>query len=81
MSGHIDYESLPAPGRWAERAACKGWTESFFTREVTVIARRLCASCPVDVECLRYALDNNVQGTWAGTSWADRQRRRRRRIA
>lgn len=35
-------------------------------------AKRYCAGCPVRTECLSYALANDEQGIWAGTT--ERQR-------
>ncbi len=47
------------------------------------VARRICASCPVQQECLEYALRNRIDhGVWGGCS--ERERRRilkRRRLA
>jgi WhiB family redox-sensing transcriptional regulator len=47
------------------------------------IARRICATCPVQEPCLEYALRNRIDhGVWGGCS--ERERRRilkRRRIA
>jgi WhiB family redox-sensing transcriptional regulator len=47
------------------------------------VARRICASCPVQHECLEYALRNRIDhGVWGGCS--ERERRRilkRRRLA
>lgn len=39
----------------------------------TARAKQLCASCPVQLACLTYALDNNEQwGVWGGMSVKDR---------
>lgn len=38
-------------------------------------AKRICAECPVRMECLEYALENKVNhGIWGGAS--ERQRRK-----
>ena len=39
------------------------------------VAKRICATCPVNEPCLEYALENRIDhGVWGGTS--ERQRRR-----
>lgn len=39
------------------------------------IAKKICATCPVQSQCLEYALDARIDhGVWGGTS--ERQRRR-----
>jgi len=39
------------------------------------LAKRICATCPVNEPCLEYALENRIDhGVWGGTS--ERQRRR-----
>lgn len=47
-----------------------------------LLARSACYSCPIQVECLEYALVSNVpQGIWGGTTPKERvhiQRKRRR---
>lgn len=41
------------------------------------MARQLCSGCPVAVQCLQYALDNDEQhGVWAGTTPRERRRLR-----
>jgi WhiB family transcriptional regulator, redox-sensing transcriptional regulator len=48
------------------------------------VARRICATCPVQQPCLEYALRNHiVHGVWGGASERERRRiaRRRRREA
>jgi WhiB family transcriptional regulator, redox-sensing transcriptional regulator len=47
-------------------------------------AQRVCAQCPVRMECLEYALEHRVDhGVWGGASERERQRilRSRRRLA
>lgn len=41
----------------------------------TVRARRVCEQCPVQAECLEYAIDGRiVDGVWGGTDGAERSR-------
>jgi WhiB family redox-sensing transcriptional regulator len=69
--------------RWSERAACRGTDpESWFADvrpghqdENITRLRRICAECPVRVECLNYALDNNEWGIWGGTTDDERRSR------
>lgn len=35
-------------------------------------AKKFCTNCPVEEECLEFALTNEVKGIWAGTSEKDR---------
>jgi WhiB family redox-sensing transcriptional regulator len=43
-------------------------------------ARGVCRRCPVQPECLEWALDSNQQyGVWGGTTAKQRQRMRRAR--
>lgn len=51
--------------------------EHFFVRGAAQSRRalRICAACPVRDECLRYAVENEVEfGIWGGMT--ERQRRR-----
>ena len=44
------------------------------------IARPICATCPLQVRCLEYALANNIDhGMWGGTTPRERRRIRRNR--
>lgn len=37
-------------------------------------AKRLCRSCPARRECLLYALEHDVEGTWGATTFSERRR-------
>ena len=72
------------PG-WHAKAACRGLgTEGFIfearapTKRLSKLARAMCASCEVQRECLRAALDDpELVGTWGGTSQEERKAMRR----
>jgi WhiB family redox-sensing transcriptional regulator len=56
---------------WRQRAACRDAEEVMFDEGPAASA--LCATCPVAVTCLHYALDTESSwGTWAGTTWEER---------
>lgn len=65
-----------ATDEWRDHAACKGQTELFFgptrerpghTDERVSAARGVCASCPVQMQCLDFALTTRQpHGVWAG---------------
>jgi hypothetical protein len=72
---------------WMSEASCKGKTHVMFPKEhkdITYIvdARALCAECPVQPQCLEYALEfpaADMHGVWAGLTsrqLAAEQRRR-----
>lgn len=71
---------------WPENRHCLGVdTARFFPNDVpgVIQAQEICAECPCQIDCLRYALDHNIEhGIWGGVS--ERQRRlmrRKRRLA
>lgn len=71
---------------WWPRAACLGRRDEidFFPGRghSTYAAKRVCAGCPVRVECLEYALETGIHhGIWGGLSERERRRIRRRRRA
>jgi WhiB family redox-sensing transcriptional regulator len=82
-------------GDWVEQAACAGVDPDLFfpdrgaslagdvDEHVDVAdARRVCAGCPVRVECLEYALEAGEKfGVWGGTSEKERRAMRRQRLA
>jgi len=61
---------------WAERAACRTSDpeDLFVSGAAQHRAKRICASCPVRMECLTEALDNGLEfGVWGGLT--ERERR------
>jgi WhiB family redox-sensing transcriptional regulator len=88
--------SAPPPMRWRDRAAClEEDPELFFpigAKEPAMLqveeAKQVCARCPVDSECLSWALANREEyGVWGGLSEDERRslrpagRRRRSGLA
>ncbi len=67
---------------WREYAQCIG-EECFFPASeydfaAVRAARAICAGCPVQVECLSYAMETNQpDGIWGGMSARERQELRR----
>lgn len=80
------WSELPL-AHWMDRAACKGKDPATFFPPnghnlLTRPAFETCNSCPVQLECLNYALDHNIDhGIWGGTSERERVRIRRGRRA
>ncbi|WP_373298340.1 WhiB family transcriptional regulator [Nakamurella endophytica] len=61
---------------WSVRAVCSGSDPDalFVTGAAQREAAKMCAGCPVKLECLADALDNQVEyGVWGGMT--ERQRR------
>lgn len=73
---------------WFESAACLGIPRAadiFYPVGTTgmaedqiAIAKSICAGCPVQLDCLEWALAHDEQGVWGGMSEDDRRRLRRR---
>lgn len=79
-------DSMPehdAEHMWMLSARCRTHdpAEFFPSDGVGVeVAQRVCAQCPVRVECLEYALDYRIDhGVWGGASERGRRRILRRR--
>lgn len=78
-------EALETPlyGDWQDDARCFGLIDGrFFPKrgqnKLVKEAKAICHRCPVELECLRFALENNEKfGVWGGTS--ERERRLIRR--
>ena len=65
---------------WVEQAACRGDDLSvWFARnrpqkQVTRILARCMTECPVQEECLEYAMKHNIEfGVWGGMSRRQRE--------
>ena len=66
---------------WRTKGSCAGLSTKeldklFFPESGRSIikAKEFCKDCPVLVNCLQFALDNTLEGIWAGTTYADRLR-------
>jgi WhiB family redox-sensing transcriptional regulator len=72
-------EPLP----WATEARCLNADPDVFFPEKggsTREAKRICGECPVRVECLEWALENDERfGIWGGMS--ERERRKLKKLA
>ncbi len=70
---------------WMHRGLCRDEppTRFFPSDGVGVeVARRICASCPVQAPCLEYALTHHIDhGVWGGASERERRRILKRRRA
>ena len=85
--------SQRAEGLWQDRAACKGPQSRVFfppshlerkdereAREQR--AKAICATCPVRIECLDYAIEiREPHGIWGGLNELERKRLLRKRRA
>lgn len=67
---------------WAAYAACRDAdADKFFSAAEADVAAaiRICNGCPVQGECLEWALETRVRyGVWGGTTERDRRRMLRR---
>jgi len=79
--------SSGGPGDWRDQSACRAYdAEQFFpvgnsgsAARQTEQAIAVCLSCPVRVQCLKYALDNRiVDGVWGGMAEGERLSLKRR---
>jgi WhiB family transcriptional regulator, redox-sensing transcriptional regulator len=69
------------PGPWVEDAACIGVPVNVFFPEVGYsadIARAICSSCPVMMECRDYAVFHEIRfGIYGNTTPKERAKMRR----
>lgn len=72
LNDHLGLFELPNQDRtWVAAAACRGSGANFFPMKMGEIgikeALAACEICPVQIDCLKYALDNRIQyGIWGG---------------
>lgn len=64
---------------WVKQAACNPSVAKFFQTEqlgkpYSVVAKGICAKCPVRRACLNYAIVNDEPGIWGGLTEAERNR-------
>ena len=76
-------EETPDEYRWMVHARCRGSDPQVFfpsAGDRVEAAQRICAECPVRIECLEYALKYHIEhGVWGGASERERRRMLRRR--
>lgn len=63
---------------WREQAACAADPDGQFPAvrdaEAVEAARRVCRRCSISVECLQFALDEDIEhGVWGGMTAAERR--------
>lgn len=73
---HMDDQPQP----WAEEAACKPHRDLFLrahdATDVDAVgrAKEVCLNCPVQAECLMYALEEQIEfGVWGGMDPSERE--------
>jgi hypothetical protein len=74
------YIELHEAIRKAGSVECEELPDVFFTQEASreaqklaeEIAKNMCATCPVKVQCRDYALSTRVSGIWGGTTESER---------
>lgn len=65
---------------WREKAACAGRQELFFDdNKKTLVreAKKLCAVCVVQQQCLAHAMKHDEYGVWGGLTANERRKARR----
>ena len=73
--------------KWMESAVCASVDPELFQHSWDVsrgvnhsrTAKKICHTCPVEVECLEHALKYFETGVWGGTTETERREIRRRR--
>ena len=73
---------------WADQALCKThpkkewWFPDQSNHLLGEYAKKVCAECSVEEQCLEYALENDEQhGIWGGTTPKQRVRIKKRRAS
>ncbi len=85
MFGHETLSDLGS--EWREFAACSGRQDDLFfpvnEAEVSLVraAKAVCQACPVQEECLSYAIETGqMDGVWGGMTSRERRVLRRKRV-
>jgi WhiB family redox-sensing transcriptional regulator len=77
------FDELTDTEGWRDRALCaETWPDAFFPEkgESATPAKRVCRACPVQAQCLEFALGNDERtGVWGGLSERERRRLKARR--
>lgn len=59
---------------WTQESLCEGDdTDQFFAAATILVSKVQCGKCPVQNECLIWALIYNEQGVWGGTTDEERK--------
>jgi WhiB family transcriptional regulator, redox-sensing transcriptional regulator len=70
-------ELLPdLSGTWSQHAICRGEDPDIFFPaygDPGTRARRICANCPVQIDCLQYAITADEWGIWGGLDGEQRR--------
>lgn len=81
LIGMLEAQPQPSDEDWHSQAVCSQTDPEAFYPEKggsTKEAKRICRGCPVQKQCLQWALDTDERfGVWGGLS--DRERRRLKR--
>ena len=83
IQGYRGFISDLAEREWVTKAACRGLgTDMFFPMkgetQLSIAAKQLCRSCPVQEECYDYGKDEQY-GIWGGKGLHERRRDRQGR--
>lgn len=74
---------------WRKDVPCSGQTALFFNHDLETqrervireaAAKRICAGCPVQTNCLEWAVKHEESGIWGGTTERERERLTRRSV-
>lgn len=72
--------------KWRAFASCKGMPLSYFfeeyeqDRNIQLMVDKLCASCPVRVQCLDYAIETGAEGGVFGRAYFDSNRKKLKKM-
>ena len=86
MSTATGFALALAPAQWRKSASCRDTDPDLFfpvgTTGPALVqidqAKKVCQDCPVQQECLEFALSTNQDsGVWGGTSEEERRKLRR----